>query len=52
MNKRTDYLSPQAEVIVVCGRESILNLSGFGDTNEPGSIFTPGGNVIDYPTDF
>lgn len=47
MDHQTLYLAPQAEVILLQGREQILNLSNYGGDNAPGQGL---GGGTDYGT--
>lgn len=51
MVQRTSYLPPVTEIIRLQGREHILNLSNYGNTDSPGSGFGDG-DIIDIPDIF
>ena len=42
MEKLFPYVPPVSETIVLQGRECILELSNYGQNNEPGQGFDPG----------
>lgn len=51
MDHQTLYLAPQAEVILLQGREQIMNLSNYGAPGQAGNNFS-GDQVIDVLDSF
>ena len=51
MKNLKTYLPPASDVVLLQGREPILDLSQFGEDNAAGIGFGSG-NTIDYPITF
>jgi len=51
MNNLKTYLPPMTDVVLLQGRECILDLSNYGTPGQAGASFG-NGNIIDYPESF